>query len=287
MVAKHPKSKIFYVYIYFDPRIKSRFVYKKLKFDYEPFYVGLGHDNRKFSHFDEAKRKKKKNSHKLNKIRKIIREGYKPIIEVFKGKLSFEGAIEQEIKLIKKIGRRNIGTGPLTNMTDGGEGMIGYKHDKKTKSKISKSFQKYIRNLSKKEKEEFYQSRRKAWLGKHHSKKTRLQMSAAQKGKRKSKKACEAMKEAWKKRSHKFPRSVCRKMSKSRLGIMPWNYGKHLPRVMKKKLSDALKGKPFTEKHKKNISKGLTGRHFSEEHKRNLWKNRKRKKLKQIKRRKN
>jgi hypothetical protein len=44
--------------------------------------------------------------------------------------LSEKGALESEVALIAAIGRIDLGTGPLTNMTDGGEGMVGYKFTK-------------------------------------------------------------------------------------------------------------------------------------------------------------
>jgi predicted GIY-YIG superfamily endonuclease len=53
--------------------------------------------------------------------------------------LTDEEAIKYEKDYIKQIGRRNLGLGPLLNLTDGGDGLIGYKHSKDTIEKISKS----------------------------------------------------------------------------------------------------------------------------------------------------
>jgi hypothetical protein len=39
-----------YVYIYFDPRKKDIFKYEDYQFDYEPFYVGVGVNNRLMAH---------------------------------------------------------------------------------------------------------------------------------------------------------------------------------------------------------------------------------------------
>jgi hypothetical protein len=39
----------FYVYIYLDPRKPGKFHYGEYCFDYEPFYVGKGKDNRMFT----------------------------------------------------------------------------------------------------------------------------------------------------------------------------------------------------------------------------------------------
>ena len=53
--------------------------------------------------------------------------------------LSKENADNLEKWLIKEIGRRDKGLGPLVNLTDGGEGAIGRKVSDKTKEKISNS----------------------------------------------------------------------------------------------------------------------------------------------------
>ncbi|MER9135111.1 NUMOD3 domain-containing DNA-binding protein [Mesorhizobium sp. M0830] len=42
-----------------------------------------------------------------------------------------------EIELIERYGRRDLGTGTLVNLTDGGEGIAGYKHSDEAKRKIS------------------------------------------------------------------------------------------------------------------------------------------------------
>ena len=103
---------IYYVYLYLDPKTKI------------PFYVGYGHGDRKLHHLNEAISKPKpvKNQHKLNKIRKIIREGSYPIIEVVWENLSRVQACALEERLIDAIGRRDLGHGPLTNKTKGGDG---------------------------------------------------------------------------------------------------------------------------------------------------------------------
>ena len=121
-----------YVYIYFDPR------------DYVPFYVGIGVSKRRhLYHLHEAmsrpKSHKTNNPVKFNKIKKILDRGEQPIIQKVAEDLSWEEAGFLEMFLIKTIGRRDKKEGPLTNLTDGGDGTKGhiYKHSEETKRKIS------------------------------------------------------------------------------------------------------------------------------------------------------
>lgn len=88
-----------------------------------PFYVGKGTGNRMHDHKKVSLKGKDPQGNSLlgNKIRKIIREGGDIEYQVVKD-LSLNDAYELEIKLIKEIGRRDLGLGPLCNMTDGGDG---------------------------------------------------------------------------------------------------------------------------------------------------------------------
>ena len=105
----------FYVYVYSDPA------------DDIPFYVGMGKGNRKFAHLREAKNNPEpvQGQHKLNTIRKMIREGRNPAIEVVYETDDRDRALEFECSLITILGRQDLGTGTLTNKTSGGEGVSG------------------------------------------------------------------------------------------------------------------------------------------------------------------
>ncbi len=105
-------TNIYYVYQYINPITGI------------PFYVGYGHQGRHLSHLNEAIRHPAptQGDHKLNIIRKLIRLNAPPTITIIKNLLSKEEARALEIELIAKIGRLHIGTGPLTNLTPGGDG---------------------------------------------------------------------------------------------------------------------------------------------------------------------
>lgn len=103
---------IYFVYIYSHPVTNV------------PFYVGYGKNDRHLDHLNEAIKRPIpcQKEHKLNKIRKILREGLQPTIQIIDSNLSKEQACELEIFLISEIGRADKGEGPLTNLTMGGDG---------------------------------------------------------------------------------------------------------------------------------------------------------------------
>ena len=92
------------------------YIYLHIKLDTgEPFYVGKGTGNRANSKMNRSKWwKNTVTKHNYDVI--MLEEG---LIE--------EEALIREIYWIKRIGRKDIGLGPLVNMTDGGEGISGFK----------------------------------------------------------------------------------------------------------------------------------------------------------------
>jgi hypothetical protein len=76
------------------------------------FYVGIGTKSRPYT-------KSKRSAYWKNIVSK---HGYS--IEILAQNLSLEDAIDLEMLLIKEYGRKDIGTGILCNLTDGGEGTI-------------------------------------------------------------------------------------------------------------------------------------------------------------------
>jgi hypothetical protein len=104
------EKKVFYVYHYIDKATK------------QPFYVGKGKGDRKWSHLREAR--KGRQGALYDAIRKLNYEDGVNILEVYRNVTEWE-ALSHECQEIESIGRLIIGTGPLLNRTSGGEGLSG------------------------------------------------------------------------------------------------------------------------------------------------------------------
>lgn len=135
----------FYVYVYLDPRKMGEYIYNEFKFDAEPFYVGKGSGYRCNVGIKDDKNYKFKLKH--NKIKSIFRSGFIPIIIKIYEDLTEDESLNLETFVIKSIGKLIEGTGPLVNITDGGDGMSGYKHSENWRSKISKPVLQYNLDL--------------------------------------------------------------------------------------------------------------------------------------------
>jgi len=92
------------------------------------FYIGIGrNENRAFDYYHRSdfwKRYSKK---------------YGVNTEIVATNIDYDTAKELEMLLISEYGRKDLGTGNLVNMTDGGDGTIGQIVSKETRSKMSKS----------------------------------------------------------------------------------------------------------------------------------------------------
>jgi hypothetical protein len=166
----------YFIYCYYDNRKSGNYEFSDICFLYEPFYIGKGKytERRKYSRVKQhLNEKRNRNFFKNGKINHIKEEcGCIPFIEILYDNITEEEAILHEKELIAKIGRYNIGNGPLTNLTDGGEGSSGYIQSKETKDKRVESLKKstlmetlkteeYKNQLSKRTKEWWTSERRK------------------------------------------------------------------------------------------------------------------------------
>ena len=114
----------------------KHYVYVLHRPDGTPFYIGKGVDLRVLQHVAEA-RTTTRRTHKLNLIRSLLRAGagVHYSLDSFHDLESAAHARERE--LIQTIGRHGLGTGPLTNQTDGGEGASNPSEESKERHRQS------------------------------------------------------------------------------------------------------------------------------------------------------
>lgn len=93
---------------------KKYVIYRHLKPNGEVFYIGIGSEKRAYQ----------KNPRSDFWKRVVSIHGYE--VQILKSDLSWKDACELEILLISWYGRRNLNTGTLVNMTEGGDGSVGY-----------------------------------------------------------------------------------------------------------------------------------------------------------------
>jgi hypothetical protein len=234
-------KNIFYVYWLGDPRRPGPWIYKGIIFPYEPFYVGKGKGNQCYSHVIEVERyisrnelhkiKSARNPFKSYKILHILNTGVKPILIKFAIEITEKDSFIIEKELISKIGRANKKLGPLTNLSDGGEGNSGVIYG-----------------------EDFRQMRRRLTLGKKQSAETIAKRSATMKGRKRSpdvgRKVSKALTGRTLSKKHRET------MSKQRKG-KPLRES-HRLNVIKSNMS--RKGIPCSETRKINIGLGNKGK---------------------------
>ncbi len=117
-----------YVYCLIDPRNSL------------PFYIGKGKGKRMYSHERDVKNGKIPNSNNtylFRKIKNILELGLHIIYNKLAENIDNTTALLVEVKEIRKIGRSNLGLGPLCNLTDGGEGNSGKIISEASKLKMS------------------------------------------------------------------------------------------------------------------------------------------------------
>lgn len=152
----------YYIYVYFDP---TR--------DLEAFYVGKGHGKRSHGHLTRT------DQHPFTqRLQKMAKQGVIPIIERYED-LTEEAAFSLEVALIAEIGRKQNGTGPLLNLTDGGEGPSGWIPTEVTRHRMAES--RKGKKLPSSTKKKISDSLQNAYTEESRSK-----ISAANKGKAKS-----------------------------------------------------------------------------------------------------
>ena len=110
------------------------FVYSYAYPDETLYYIGKGCGSRHKAHIRDAKANRNNKKFAVRVTKKILDTGKEPIISIIQNNMSEEDALSLEIKLIAEYGRRDTGTGILTNCTDGGDrGATGLSPEAKAK----------------------------------------------------------------------------------------------------------------------------------------------------------
>lgn len=142
------------------------YVYRHIRLDKnEPFYIGIGSD----SNYKRAYTKRSRNQHWEN-ITNIT--NYE--VEILIDNISFEYACKKEIEFILLYGRIDKKNGSLVNLTDGGQGTLGWKHE--IPYWLGKSLPEFMKlNLSNHAKKRI--GEKNHFYGKNHTKESKLKIS--------------------------------------------------------------------------------------------------------------
>jgi hypothetical protein len=139
------------------------YVYAYLRENGTPYYIGKGKGFR------------------LYVKKRIVPLPSKDRIIYLKRNLTEQEAIKHEIYMISVYGRKDLGTGILRNLTDGGEGTSGWVPSSETRKKFSEI------NKGRTASEETKRKMSESQKGRTHSEETKRNISNALSGKKKSK----------------------------------------------------------------------------------------------------
>ena len=114
---------IFYVYAYY------------VLGEEEPFYIGKGSGDRAYKHLMACNLKR--GTMFYCRLINLLGQEIKPIVKILHENLTEVEAFNIETELIAQYGRLDIGTGCLTNHTDGGDGASGHIYSEESRRKMS------------------------------------------------------------------------------------------------------------------------------------------------------
>ncbi len=182
------------------------YTYAYLREDKTPYYIGKGQGNRIYS-----------------KSRIVHPPKDKSRIIFLKQNLTEEEAFKHEIYMIAVLGRKDLGTGILVNMTNGGDGVSGWVPSEESRKKMSEA------HKGKTPSEENRRKLSETSKGRTHSEETRRKLSDVNKGKTLSEEIRKKMSDSQKGNTYRLGKThseeTKRKMSKSSKGTKWWNDG--------------------------------------------------------------
>ena len=258
----------FYSYVYLNSRKPGNYKYGGCKFPFEPFYVGKGCGDR----FKPSSKIGGKwgNKYLKNKMKKI---GLDNIMIEFLGKnMTNEEACELEKEIISLIGRWDLKTGPLLNMTDGGEGSVNISESQRKKlSEIQTRIAKHGSDsprwgITYKHTPEAREKIRQAGIGRIQSRETRAKISKAHIGMKPSKETREKISRKIReitKRGSEHPSYGKKHSEETRAKIRASK--KNMSDETRKNISKAAKRRPpISEETRARMSKASKGRRISD-----------------------
>lgn len=188
------------------------YLYRHIRLDRnEPFYIGIGYD-KKYSRAYETDSR--------NKYWKNITSSIEYRVEIMIDDLDDDEVKEKEKEFISIYGRKDNDLGTLVNMTDGGEGTLGYRHSEETRKKIANSNRKENISEENRRKKSLYAKNRTQ----EHKEKLRLS-------------------------------NINRKVSEeSKLKMSISHKGKTVPEHVRLKMSESQKGRKHTKESKDKMS---------------------------------
>ena len=208
-----------------------------------PFYVGYcKRKDRPKDHIHEAllvesENKIGANPHKIYTIRQIQQAGLQVEIRfVYESQIK-DDAIAEEIRLIKLYGRRDISTGILTNMTDGGEGRGNRVMREAERQKLSE-------RLKGKTYEDLF----------GYDKATEIKKKISTK-----RTGLKTGKPSWNRGKDKNNNPSVKKISESLKNRQPWNIGIKMAESVEQ-YTNPFKGKTHTKEFKERHSQTMKGK---------------------------